>query len=71
MSTQTAIKIKQARASLRLTQEEFARQVGVGVRNVPDWESGKRRPRIAALRRISEVSGVPLDELAGDVETVA
>lgn len=64
MSTPTANRIRQARYSLRLTQEEFARSVGVGVRNVPDWESGKRQPRIASLRRISELSGIPLEELA-------
>lgn len=64
MSTPTADRIKEARRSLRLTQEQFAREVGVGVRSVPDWESGKHRPRIGALRRISEVTGVSLDELA-------
>lgn len=63
MSTPTALRIREARRSLHLTQEEFAREVGVGVRSVPDWESGKRHPRIAALRRISEVTGVSLDEL--------
>lgn len=63
MSTPNANRIRQARYSLRLTQEEFARSIGVGVRNVPDWESGKRQPRIASLRRISELSGIPIDEL--------
>lgn len=66
MSTPTALRIRQARHSLRLTQEEFARTVGVGVRSVPDWESGKRRPRIGALRRISELTGVPLAEFQSD-----
>jgi transcriptional regulator with XRE-family HTH domain len=66
MSTPTATRIRQARHSLRMTQEEFARAVQVGVRSVPDWESGKARPRIGALRRISELTGVPLDELAAD-----
>lgn len=66
MSTPTALRIKQARHSLRMTQEEFARKLDVSVRSVPDWESGKRRPRIAVLRRISEVADVPLDELVAD-----
>jgi transcriptional regulator with XRE-family HTH domain len=66
MSTPTALRIRQARHSLGLTQEEFARTVRVGVRSIPDWESGKRRPRIGALRRISELTGIPLEELQAD-----
>lgn len=59
----TALRIKRARHAAGLTQEELARRVGVGVRNVPGWESGKSVPRAKTLRRIAEVTGVEVSEL--------
>lgn len=67
----TAAWIRKARHAAGFTQEELARQVGRGVRNVPDWESGKRVPRAKTLRRISEVTGASLDELAQDDDAAA
>ena len=36
--------IKKIRASLRLTQEQFAQMIGVSVGTLRNWEQGRRMP---------------------------
>ena len=38
----------EARASIGLSQEEFARLLGVSARTLQDWEQGRREPTGAA-----------------------
>jgi putative transcriptional regulator len=38
----------EARASVGMTQQEFAQLLGVSPRTVPDWEQGRREPTGAA-----------------------
>lgn len=64
-----AMKIRQARHAAGLTQEDLARRVGVGVRNVPGWESGRSAPRAKTLQRIADALGVSVAELCADEET--
>lgn len=63
--------IRRARIAAGLTQEDLAREVGVGLRNVPDWESGKRVPRLKTLRRIAEVTGTSVESLTEGAEVAA
>jgi len=47
--------IKELRAALGLTQEQFAAKVGVTFSTVNRWESGKSKPSPLARRRIEEL----------------
>jgi len=48
--------IKQLRAALELTQEQFAAKLGVTVSTVNRWENAKGNPSPLAMRRIKELS---------------
>ena len=47
-----AQKVKQIRASLKMTQEEFARAVGVAYFTVVRWENNMNRPSRLAQAKI-------------------
>ena len=46
--------IKVIRQKAFLTQEAFAKELGVAFSTVNRWESGKAHPNISAMRRIKE-----------------
>ena len=52
------------RANTRMTQAQFAKKIGVSPCTVANWETGKTEPSLANLRKISEISGVPIDNIA-------
>jgi putative transcriptional regulator len=39
------IDVQRIRASYRLTQHEFAAQLGISVKTLRNWEQGRRRPQ--------------------------
>jgi len=47
--------IKQLRKQLSLTQEQFARKVGVTYSTVNHWENGKRTPHPYLIQRLLEI----------------
>ncbi len=51
----TSKMIKELRAGLGLTQEQFAAKVGVTFSTVNRWENGRGKPSPLALRRIEEL----------------
>ena len=48
--------IKKIRLSAILTQEEFAKEVGVSFATVNRWETGKAKPTIKAMKLVDEYS---------------
>ena len=46
--------IKVIRQKAFLTQEAFAKELGVAFSTVNRWEAGKAHPNISAMRRIKE-----------------
>lgn len=50
-----------ARVNAGMNQREFANYMGVDVSTVTNWEKGKTEPNASQLRKISEVSGIPMD----------
>ena len=46
--------IKQLRTKCLLSQEDFARAIGVSFSTVNRWETGKTQPTFKALKRIDE-----------------
>lgn len=55
------ITLRAARVNTNMTQREWAKNLGVTVDTVLNWEKGKSEPRLSDLRKISELSGIPMD----------
>lgn len=49
------------RANARMSQQEFADKLGVSKDTVFNWENGKAEPSATHLRKMSELSGIPMD----------
>lgn len=56
-------KIKEARQSLGITQEQAAEQLLVSRQTVSSWENGKSLPDIVSVIKMSELYHLSLDEL--------
>lgn len=61
-----ARRIKSLRESLRLTQEEFARRIGISVSFASLLERGERAPSYETLVAVAKALEVPLAELFRD-----
>ncbi|NLC73983.1 MAG: helix-turn-helix transcriptional regulator [Clostridiales bacterium] len=46
--------IKKIRQSLFMTQEDFAKEIGVAFSTVNRWEGGKSKPNLNAMKNIKE-----------------
>lgn len=55
------ISLEAARVNAKLTQKELAKILGVSNTTIVNWEKGNSEPNLAQLRKISELSGIPLD----------
>lgn len=55
------INIAACRANTGLTQREFAEKIGVSLATITNWEASKTEPDVRQLRKISEISGIPMD----------
>lgn len=55
------ISLASARVNAKMNQREFADYMGVDVSTITNWEKGKSEPSASQLRRISEVTGIPMD----------
>ncbi|RYZ74054.1 MAG: XRE family transcriptional regulator [Proteobacteria bacterium] len=65
-SSQPSDAVSRVRASLGLTQEEFARELGCSLSNVAKMEGEKRTPGTRALKdnlvRLAKRAGLNIDE---------
>ena len=59
--TMPRISIPACRVNANMNQREFAEEMGVSLATVTNWESGKTEPSASQLRKISQISGVPMD----------
>lgn len=55
------IKLAACRANTDMNQSEFAEAIGVDRSTVANWEAAKSEPNATQLRKISELSGIPMD----------
>jgi len=55
------ISLAAVRVNAGMTIEEFAKAVGVDKGTIFNWEHGKGEPTANALRKMSELSGIPMD----------
>lgn len=56
-------KIRELRERKKMTQDEVARQVGVGRSTVAKWESGENLPRARQLISLASLFNVKVDAL--------
>ena len=56
--------LKEIRKMLHLSQKELAEKIGVFCITVSNWEIGKRDPHFTELKKISELSGVSIDDMS-------
>ena len=53
--------IAACRVNAKMTQIEFAQALGVDRSTIANWEAGNTEPNANQLRKISELSGIPMD----------
>lgn len=56
--------IRRLRQAARMTQKQLADKIGVALVTIQQYESGRRRPRVAQLQRLAEVFGMSAYSLA-------
>ncbi len=54
-----------------LTAKDFAKKVGVSQGNITDWKTGRAKPSVEALLKISNVCKVSVDYLLGNIDKVS
>ncbi len=50
-----AVKVKECRLKMILTQEEFAKKLGVSVNSVIRWEKGKFEPTMKVKKKLQQL----------------
>ena len=55
------ISLEAVRVNAKKTQKEWAELLGVSNTTVGNWEKGFTEPSLSQLRKMSELSGVPMD----------
>lgn len=50
----------------KMSQAQFAEQVGVKQPSVWEWLNGDSNPSIDSLKKISEITGISIDKLLAD-----
>ena len=55
------INLAACRTNAGMSQSEWAKELGVSEKTIWNWETGKSEPTLNNLRKISELSGIPLD----------
>ena len=55
------ISLEAVRVNAKMTQKEWAKLLGVSNSTVVNWEKGKTEPTLSQLRKMSELSGIPMD----------
>jgi len=58
--------LRDKRTDMGLSQEQLAKQLGLQSHVIPEWESGKRYPRLATALKWAHALGVKI-ELRGHV----
>lgn len=64
-------KIKNARTTVGLTQEQTAESLGVSRQTISNWENGKTYPDIVSVVRMSELYDISLDHLLKEEEPMS
>lgn len=63
MAEAILISLAAARVNAKLTQEEVANKMKIGKRTIINWEKGATTPSFADLGMLSEIYGIPIDNI--------
>lgn len=63
------IYIDAVRTNAKMSQREWANALGVSVETIVNWEKGKSEPRWSHLKKMSELSGIPVDYIFVPIES--
>lgn len=55
------ISLEAVRVNAGYSQKEWAEIFGISNVTVVNWEKGKTEPTLSQLRKMSELSGIPMD----------
>lgn len=55
------INLKACRANASMSQRAWAESIGVSQGTITNWEKGFGEPTLTQLRKISSLSGIPMD----------
>lgn len=55
------INLTAVRVNAKMTRKEWASEIGVAVSTIDNWENGRTDPSATQLRKMSELSGIPMD----------
>lgn len=55
------ISLEAVRVNAKMKQKEWAKVLGVSQATVINWEKGNTEPTLSQLRKMSELSGIPMD----------
>lgn len=55
------ISLAATRVNAKMNQKEWAECIGVDLSTISNWENGKTEPSASQLRKMSEVSKIPID----------
>jgi transcriptional regulator with XRE-family HTH domain len=61
-------KIREYRKNLKMSQLEFALEIGVEQNTICQWETGNKIPLIPTLMRLADYFGLKLWEFLRDVD---
>lgn len=57
------LKLKTARAILEKTREQIAREIGVSVHTILNWETGKTFPKVKMIPKIEKAYGIKYENI--------
>ena len=63
------IRLSAARANAGMNQQEWADAIGVDKATVVNWEAGRTEPGLSQLRKISEMSKIPMDYIFAPIKS--
>ncbi len=55
--------LRDLRRAVPMEQKELAEQIGVSTLTVSSWETGRRRPKAAHIRKLADILNVNMKEL--------
>lgn len=58
------ISIEACRVNAKMTRREFAEAFHVDIGTIYSWESGHEKPSLLQLNMISELSGIPIENIS-------
>lgn len=57
------VSLAAARVNAKLTQEEVAKRMKIGKRTIINWEKGASIPSFADMKMLSDIYGIPVDNI--------